>query len=335
MKNFFNNIKDKITKSDAKTFDEEYDMKKLHIENATKLLTLILQHIQKTVDGYKANQVIQNELSNKFCTLYNDGPVIGCMRNYEDSVNRFGDEQQRFADLVNSDVVEPLKSYLEIFKDVKKRMDELSKRKSSMDSFNSKRLKLAESATANKEKLPEIDSKYRHAKANYEALLGELKSDLGALEEDINSFISPIFANFIRYQNEYLQAVSGLFGSLPGQCANVNGDAVHNHQSVITPLELSAMTNAAQVQVDEPARPRTNSSAANNNNRALPPRPGARAPPSVRAKAMYDFTASDSSELSFREGDVLNILERNGDWWQAELNGRRGQVPSNYLEIVN
>jgi len=302
----------------------------MHIENATKLLTLILQHVQKTVDGYKANQVIQNELSSKFITLYGEGPVTGAIRNYEDIINRFGDEQQRFADRVAADVTEPLTKYLEIFKDVKKRMDELSKRRSDMDRYNERRLKLAESQNTNKEKLPEIDSKYRHAKANYEALIGELKSDLGALEEDINSFVSPIFANFIRYQNDYLNATSSLFRELPPQCSQVNGDAVHNHQSVITPLELSAMTNAAQVQSEPEPR------SAPSNQRSLPPKPGQRASPSaLRAKCVYGFTASDSSELSFNEGDVLTILERNGDWWLAELNGKKGQVPSNYLELIN
>jgi hypothetical protein len=31
---------------------------------------------------------------------------------------------------------------------------------------------------------------------------------------------------------------------------------------------------------------------------------------------------------------VLTILKKKGDWWVAELNGKQGLVPSNYLETL-
>jgi len=53
------------------------------------------------------------------------------------------------------------------------------------------------------------------------------------------------------------------------------------------------------------------------------------------AKALYDFDAESSMELSFKEGDMLTVIDQaSGDWWDAELRGRRGKVPSNYLQIV-
>eukprot|EP01080_Neovahlkampfia_damariscottae_P001296 gene1296-11380_t len=48
--------------------------------------------------------------------------------------------------------------------------------------------------------------------------------------------------------------------------------------------------------------------------------------------AQYDFESEDPDELPFQEGDVLNILQEGEDWWTAELNGRTGLVPANYLE---
>jgi hypothetical protein len=57
--------------------------------------------------------------------------------------------------------------------------------------------------------------------------------------------------------------------------------------------------------------------------------------PRVQAKALYDFDAENQDELSFREGDMLNIMEQaDPNWWEAELNGRRGKVPTNYLEVM-
>lgn len=49
--------------------------------------------------------------------------------------------------------------------------------------------------------------------------------------------------------------------------------------------------------------------------------------------AAYDFEATDPSDLSFKKGDKLIILDRGDDpnWWLAQLNGSEGLVPFNYL----
>lgn len=41
----------------------------------------------------------------------------------------------------------------------------------------------------------------------------------------------------------------------------------------------------------------------------------------------------EDDELAFKKGDVLTITEQNGDWWQATLNGRSGQIPANYVKL--
>ncbi|NWI60617.1 VAV protein, partial [Calyptomena viridis] len=64
-----------------------------------------------------------------------------------------------------------------------------------------------------------------------------------------------------------------------------------------------------------------------------PPSPGA-----VRnlgsAKARYDFSARDRTELSLREGDVIRVLSKKGPpgWWKGEIYGRVGWFPANYVE---
>ncbi|EFA81458.1 myosin ID heavy chain [Heterostelium album PN500] len=53
------------------------------------------------------------------------------------------------------------------------------------------------------------------------------------------------------------------------------------------------------------------------------------------AKALYDFDAESGMELSFKEGDILTVIDQSsGDWWDAELRGRKGKVPSNYLQLL-
>ncbi|KAF9181264.1 HOG (high osmolarity glycerol) pathway protein [Haplosporangium sp. Z 767] len=53
------------------------------------------------------------------------------------------------------------------------------------------------------------------------------------------------------------------------------------------------------------------------------------------ARGLYDFDAENSSELSFKEGDVLYIYSRQfPGWFLGEMNGAQGLVPENYVELI-
>ncbi|KAJ3589879.1 hypothetical protein NHX12_010720 [Muraenolepis orangiensis] len=55
-------------------------------------------------------------------------------------------------------------------------------------------------------------------------------------------------------------------------------------------------------------------------------------------KALYAFESRDEIELSIREGDVLRLVSREGDWWMVRKMDQDGSVvgsgfvPGNYLE---
>ncbi|GLB37117.1 putative SH3-domain-containing protein [Lyophyllum shimeji] len=75
---------------------------------------------------------------------------------------------------------------------------------------------------------------------------------------------------------------------------------------------------------------------------APPPGPPYQPPPSApsnnalfRARAAWDYNVSGENpgDLSFRAGDVIEIIaETNADWWTGRLNGREGLLPSTYVE---
>jgi len=62
-----------------------------------------------------------------------------------------------------------------------------------------------------------------------------------------------------------------------------------------------------------------------------PGRPGQGGP---QCRGLYDFRAESPQELSFRAGDVMNLLNGNGDWWTVELGGRSGLIPANYVQRI-
>ncbi|KAF5375048.1 hypothetical protein D9758_000551 [Tetrapyrgos nigripes] len=58
---------------------------------------------------------------------------------------------------------------------------------------------------------------------------------------------------------------------------------------------------------------------------------------SYKAKALYAYTASpdDPTEISFTKGEILDIVDKQGKWWQAKKSdGSVGIAPSNYLQII-
>lgn len=54
-----------------------------------------------------------------------------------------------------------------------------------------------------------------------------------------------------------------------------------------------------------------------------------------KAKALYSYQASKPTQLSFKEGDILQVIDDKGSWWKAKkTDGQKGMVPSNYIEML-
>lgn len=59
------------------------------------------------------------------------------------------------------------------------------------------------------------------------------------------------------------------------------------------------------------------------------------APPGLYVKALYDYTADDHTSLSFREGDIIQVLNQlETGWWDGVIGDVRGWFPSNYCAVV-
>ncbi|KAL8735938.1 MAG: hypothetical protein Q9166_000500 [cf. Caloplaca sp. 2 TL-2023] len=59
-------------------------------------------------------------------------------------------------------------------------------------------------------------------------------------------------------------------------------------------------------------------------------------PPQLYVRALYDYDADDRTSLSFRQGDIIQVLTRlESGWWDGIIHGVRGWFPSNYCAIVS
>lgn len=53
-------------------------------------------------------------------------------------------------------------------------------------------------------------------------------------------------------------------------------------------------------------------------------------------KCLFDFVGKNELQLSFKKGDVVEVLqEKKGGWWTATLGGRVGSIPYNYVKRLD
>ncbi|EIW67419.1 hypothetical protein TREMEDRAFT_33759 [Tremella mesenterica DSM 1558] len=58
--------------------------------------------------------------------------------------------------------------------------------------------------------------------------------------------------------------------------------------------------------------------------------------PAYFVRARFDFASSDPSALSFKEGDIIEVIQMlESGWWDGLLNGKRGWFPSNFVQEVD
>ncbi|PCH40158.1 ras GEF [Wolfiporia cocos MD-104 SS10] len=53
-------------------------------------------------------------------------------------------------------------------------------------------------------------------------------------------------------------------------------------------------------------------------------------------RALYDYQTPDASSLSFRKGDIIEVLTQlESGWWDGLLGDERGWFPSNYVTVIS
>ncbi|KAK5081926.1 cell division cycle-related protein [Exophiala xenobiotica] len=59
-------------------------------------------------------------------------------------------------------------------------------------------------------------------------------------------------------------------------------------------------------------------------------------PPPLYVRALYDYEADDTTSLSFRQGDIIQVITQlESGWWDGIIQETRGWFPSNYCAIID
>ncbi|KAK1891225.1 hypothetical protein KUDE01_010053, partial [Dissostichus eleginoides] len=48
--------------------------------------------------------------------------------------------------------------------------------------------------------------------------------------------------------------------------------------------------------------------------------------------ALYTYESPEPGDLTFREGDLILVIKRDGEWWHGSIGGSSGVFPSNYVK---
>ncbi|KAI9207023.1 uncharacterized protein BJ171DRAFT_495457 [Polychytrium aggregatum] len=56
---------------------------------------------------------------------------------------------------------------------------------------------------------------------------------------------------------------------------------------------------------------------------------------SFKVRALYDYAAAATGELTFKTGDVITVTDTSEkDWWSGELRGNKGYLPQTYVQRI-
>ncbi|KAI1362717.1 P-loop containing nucleoside triphosphate hydrolase protein [Xylaria arbuscula] len=100
--------------------------------------------------------------------------------------------------------------------------------------------------------------------------------------------------------------------------------AAHTPRAVPTPM---AATNSI------PSHTRNKSSTSSARAPPPPPPPAPPAKPKIMAKVLYDFASQRENELSIREGDIIEVVQKeNNGWWLAKNGAGQAWVPAAYVQ---
>lgn len=335
----------------SKTKDSDVQFAKNKVEEMKKKFKNIETVVKKLSATLHATNLMQVEvLTSVKDTIFENDTMTDNIDKVISTYQRIDEGVEAYQTKIEEDILSPLRTFTEQFKIMEKRFDVCHTRRVDMDRYHERVLDISKKPAAKQTGLPEAQSKYNRSRDLYNYLKNELIYDVEQLSTSFENVVSPICGTLIVCYTNYINHLNDNWGTATQLCANFRickVDPTH----VITPTEVS-MVSEANVQTaknndvsngkkddssssssDDGKKKSTNAAVASSVKKPAPP-PPSRGPKKEQVRCEYDYQASESNELSFKEGDIITVLKKEGDWWLGELKGKQGLFPYNYVSAL-
>ncbi|ELP86591.1 hypothetical protein EIN_162250 [Entamoeba invadens IP1] len=201
---------------------------------------------------------------------------------------------------IEQDLVVPLREHIEHYDDVQRRIDDCHKTRIDMDRHKEKLDNLLKK-TNKQGRVSEFQIKYDAECDRYSKMRSEILEETRYLDEERDTIARPIMSSLLLCYTLYLDTVNDKWLQIRDVLKEVPPNfKFSKEENKIVPM----MVTKEQTK------------------------------PLCTVQSLYDFDATQENELSLTEGDVVDVLEENGDWWYGEINGKRGYFPSNYVRTI-
>ncbi|CUM64975.1 uncharacterized protein PRCAT00002593001 [Priceomyces carsonii] len=57
-------------------------------------------------------------------------------------------------------------------------------------------------------------------------------------------------------------------------------------------------------------------------------------PSSEYCQALFNYKGEEIGDISINTGDIIKIINKEGNWWKGEINGKVGLFPGNYVKVL-
>jgi len=321
--------------------DPKFKETKETFEEAKKGLDKLQDHVTNYLGAESSLLNAQKKLSEDMASQYGNSNENNLVRQNLTLLEKMLVEKQKLDDELRREFLDPANKYKAQYRELDERMRERKRRMEEADKLHDQVKKYKEKSDA---RLSATEKRYDALQKGYEDLNAELMSDIPRLIADKEEFFHPLVAILLDSQWRFHQSMADKLNELRTQATNIDRKSVHSHPPVITPRQQSCVAKSyssfapGESAGVTPLSSATSSAANPSAGRAPPPTPArsqpAPPPRGARAKANWDFTTDDPNELPFRAGEILNIVTQSGEWWTAELNGRQGLIPANYVTMM-
>ncbi|EDR23060.1 bridging integrator, putative [Entamoeba dispar SAW760] len=333
-----------------KTMDSDVQYAKNKLSESYKKFKNILEVIKKLAPTIHATNLMQVEvLTSLGDCVVNNSPetktdidsIISTFQKIDEGVNTYETR-------IESDIIVPLKTYMEQFKIMEKRFEICHNRRIDMDRYHDSVLSISKKPPGKQSGLAEAQNKYNVARDLYNYLRNEIIADVEKLTSSADEVVSPICGTLIVSYTDYLNHLNNYWGEASEVSSNFRICAL-DPAPIITPGESSMVIDAnvfSKKSSDvmdgtyEPSEFENSGSSTTTSTTSVkttvstssgkrPPPPPPTRKEQVRCE--YEYQAQEEGELSFKEGDIITVLKKEGDWWLGELKGQQGYFPYNYV----